>query len=186
MMDWISIIEKGFWGGCAAVGFAILFNVPVRALMIVFALGAIGIVNKFIFIENHLSIVLASFISATLIGILSVNASRSKQAPTLVFAIPAAIPLIPGILAYKTMLGIISLTDQITANYLQTVSETINNGTKTIFIILAIAVGVAMPQLILRKESTREMGNIIKSQQNLSRRVIKRMIKRPNPSNKTN
>lgn len=177
-MDWFLILEKGFWGGCAAVGFAILFNVPVRALIIIFALGAVGIINKFIFTENQLSIVLASFVSASLIGIISVNASRSKQAPTLVFAIPAAIPLIPGILAYKTMLGIIALTDQISINYLQTVSETINNGTKTIFIILAIAVGVAMPQLILRKESTREMGNIIVSQQNLSRRVIKKIIKR--------
>ena len=46
-MDWLLLLEKAFWGGSAAVGFAVLFNVPLRTLLTVFFLGAIGCFLKF-------------------------------------------------------------------------------------------------------------------------------------------
>jgi len=39
-MEWI-IVEKSVWFGFTAVGFAVLFNVPVRTLVAIFAMGVV-------------------------------------------------------------------------------------------------------------------------------------------------
>ena len=156
-MDWFSLLEKAFWGGSAAVGFAVLFNVPLRALFTIFLLGAIGCLLKFSLISLEVHVVVAAFIGATVIGLLSVPAAHTKHAPPLVFSIPAVIPLVPGIFAYRTMLVVMKLSAPITDNYTQILSETLNNGTKAAFIVLALAVGVGIPNLITRKESAKQI-----------------------------
>lgn len=39
-MEWLIYAEKGFWFGIAAIGFAVLFNVPSRTLFPIWVLGA--------------------------------------------------------------------------------------------------------------------------------------------------
>jgi uncharacterized membrane protein YjjB (DUF3815 family) len=159
MMHWLTFFEKGIWFGLAALGFGILFNVPYRTLLIVYFLGALGGLLKLLVIDLGQNIVLASFAGATLIGILSVFAARNKHAPPLVFAIPSVIPLVPGVLAYKMMLGLIHLAGSTASeNYNQILAETVNNGLKVFFILMSISVGVAFPTLVTGKSSIREIN----------------------------
>lgn len=159
-MDEILLLyEKGIWFGFAAIGFAILFNVPVRTLFIIWIMAAIGGLTKVLMI-HYLGVgpVFASLCGASLIGILSIPAAHNKHAPPMVFAIPAAIPMVPGVFAYRTMLGLIKLAgDHVMANYNETIADTLNNGLKAMFIIMALAGGVAIPMLITRKESAKEL-----------------------------
>ena len=85
----ISLLEKGFWAGFAALGFAILFNVPQRTLLIIWVMGALGGLTKFFLLGLDVNIVLASLVGASLIGVLSVYAAHNKQAPPLVFSTPS-------------------------------------------------------------------------------------------------
>lgn len=39
-METLLFLEKGIWLGFAAIGFAVLFNVPKRALGTIFVIGA--------------------------------------------------------------------------------------------------------------------------------------------------
>ena len=41
-LEILMILEKGIWFGFAALGFAILFNVPQRTLLIIWSIGALG------------------------------------------------------------------------------------------------------------------------------------------------
>ncbi len=41
-MEWLFYVEKGFWFGIGAIGFGVLFNVPLRTLFPIYVLGAIG------------------------------------------------------------------------------------------------------------------------------------------------
>jgi uncharacterized membrane protein YjjB (DUF3815 family) len=158
VLDILMILEKGIWFGFAALGFAVLFNVPQRTLLIVWIMGALGGMTKIILMQCTIGIVIATFAGATLVGILSVFAAHNKHTPPLVFSIPAVIPMIPGAFAYKMMLGLIKLSGaEASATYYQTLSETTNNGLKTIFILLALAVGVAIPMLISRKETVKKI-----------------------------
>ena len=151
------IIIKSIWAGIAAIGFAILFNVPRRTIFTIWALGFLGGLIKFTVVYFDLGIVFASFLGATAIGIVSVQTAHYKNSPPLVFSIPAVIPMVPGFFAYKMMLGLIELVKiENTETYIQTLIETVNNGVKTMFILISLGTGVAIPMLLSRKESVKK------------------------------
>jgi len=88
---------------------------------------------------------------------LSIPAAHNKHAPPMVFSIAAVIPMVPGVFAYRTMIGLVQLTGEVDSAYQQALSETINNGAKAVFILMALAVGVGLPNIITRKDSAKEM-----------------------------
>jgi len=165
-MNWIAILEKGFWAGFAALGFAILFNVPQRTLLVIWAMGALGGLTKFILLGLEVNIVLASLAGATLIGILSVYAAHNKHAPPLVFSTPSVISMVPGAFAYRMMLGCMELanTSVNSDTYLKTLAETTNNGLKALFILIALSAGVAIPMLVTRKDTFKRIRSNVEEE----------------------
>src|SRR5512133_1791033 len=161
-MEILAILLKSIAAGVAATGFAILFNVPQRTLLPIAVLGALGGLVKFGTMQIGAEIVFASFLSATVIGIVSISMAYAKNSPPLVFYIPSVIPLVPGFFIYNMMLGIMSLTrisepDQ----YLQNLIFTVNNGTKATFILISLGIDVAVPMLLTRRESIKKKKNEI-------------------------
>ncbi len=157
-MEWFEIIEKSFWCGLAAIGFGILFNVPRRTLWTIGLIGMLGGAIKFGFLYIESSIVLASLLGAIVVGFLSIPAAHNKNAPPLVFAIPSVIPMVPGAFAYRTILGLIDLTQNIDKEiYINVLQDTVSNGLKTIFVLMSLAVGVSFPMLIARKETVKQV-----------------------------
>jgi len=153
----IEIITKSIWSGIAAIGFAILFNVPRRTIFAIWGLGAIGGLIKFSAMHFDLGIVFGSFLGATAVGIISIQMAHLRKSPPLVFSIPSVIPMVPGFFAYKFMLGLIALTSIVNTDaYLQTLIETVNNGAKMMFILISLGTGVAIPMLWSRKESIKK------------------------------
>ncbi|MBA4410616.1 MAG: threonine/serine exporter family protein [Bacteroidota bacterium] len=153
----LDILSKSFWAGVAAIGFAVLFNVPRRVIFPIWTLGALGGLIKFTALQFESGIVFASFLGATFIGIISIQMAHMRHSPPLVFSIPSVIPMVPGFFAYKMMLGLIALTSiENTDAYLQNLIETVNNGAKMTFVLIALGTGVAIPMLITRKESIKK------------------------------
>lgn len=165
-MELISFFAKGCWAGFAALGFAILFNVPQRTLLIIWGLGALGGLTKFFLLGFGVNIVLSSLAGASLIGVLSVYAAHNKQAPPLVFSIPSVIPMVPGAFAYRMMLGLMELAGTTTNsdNYLNTLAETTNNGLKALFILIALSAGVAIPMLVTRKDTFKRIKSSVEQE----------------------
>ena len=156
-LNWLEILASIPWFGFAALGFAVLFNVPQRTLLIIWLLGATGGLVKLAMLALGLGPVMASMLGASTIGALSIPAAHNKHAPPMVFSIAAVIPMVPGVFAYRTMIGLLQLTGEVDSAYQQALSETINNGAKAVFILMALAVGVALPNIVMRKESAKEM-----------------------------
>ncbi|TRZ42145.1 threonine/serine exporter family protein [Robertkochia solimangrovi] len=162
MSEFLYIILKSIPGGFAAVGFAILFNVPKRTLLSIFSLGFMVI-----FIRNtamqifEVNIILSSLIASVVVGFSGVYISHWRKAPPLVFSIPAVIPAIPGIFLYRFMIGVITLSKGIDYDHETILYETMNNGLKAFFIVCGLAVGVIFPNLIFRKQSFKRRRNII-------------------------
>lgn len=157
-MAWL-ILYKAIWGGIAALGFAALFNAPARSFFHIFLLGAIGVFFKILLLTVfEVNIVLASLAGAVVIGFLSIPSAHYKHTPPFIFYIPAVIPMIPGILAYRMMLGLIRLAgDPKTMDYNTIISETLNSGIKVLFILISLSVGVIIPMLLSRKETVKDM-----------------------------
>ena len=71
--------------------------------------------------------------------------------------------MVPGVFGYRTMLGIMKLTESVSNdNYSIILNETINNGIKTILIILSLAAGASIPMLATRKSSVKNLKIIKK------------------------
>lgn len=165
-MEWIAFFEKWIWLGFAALGFAILFNVPQRTLWSIFFMGALGGIFKLLVIELESGIILGSFAGAVLVGFLSIKVAHMKHTPPFVLAIPAVIPMVPGAFAYRMMLGVIRLTGNVDQTaFIQLMHETVDNGLKALFVLLALAFGVSAPMLILRRDSAKEMKDLFKIDQ---------------------
>jgi uncharacterized membrane protein YjjB (DUF3815 family) len=157
-MEILLLLEKGVWAGVAALGFGVLFNVPVRTLFAIWCLGAAGGLTKYFLLNVDMNIILSSLIGASLVGVLSIPLAHKIHSPPLIFSIPAVIPMVPGALAYKMMLGLMKISVHTTEAGMETVLvDTIQAGMKTIFILLSLAVGVAVPMLISRKESAKRI-----------------------------
>jgi len=151
-------IENFIWLGLASVGFAILFNVPVRTLWVIFLLGAFGGTLKLVTMELGGGIILGSFYGSVSIGFLSIYAAHSRHSPPFVFAIPSVIPMVPGALAYRTMLGIIHLTGDVDqTTFVQLLHETSSNGIKAFFVLMVLSLGVSAPMLLTRRESAKQI-----------------------------
>ncbi len=157
-MDWEVLFESWIWLGAASVGFAILFNVPVRTIWVIFMLGALGGTLKLLTVELGGGIIIGSFFGAMLVGFLSIYAAHFRHAPPFVFAIPAVIPMVPGAFAYRMMLGVIKLTGEVNhETFTQLLDDTVTNGLKTFFVLMALALGVSAPMLLTRRESAKEI-----------------------------
>ena len=157
-MEIFGVLEKGFWAGIAALGFAVLFNVPVRTLFAIWLLGALGGLTKFWMMGLGMNIVLASLIGASLIGILSIPMAHKIHSPPLIFSIPAVIPMVPGAFVYRMMIGLMQIAVHTNESGIEEVlAGTVQNGLKVMLILFALAVGVAVPMLITRKESAKRI-----------------------------
>ncbi len=141
-------------GGLAALGFAIMFNVPKRSLLSVFYLGSAGVAVKFLFLSFNVNIILASFFGAALIGLLCQIIAVRRQLPPLVVAIPSIIPMVPGVFLYKMMIAVIKLSSENDHDsILQLISNAATNGLTAVFVLLALSFGISMPYLVSRRDT---------------------------------
>jgi uncharacterized membrane protein YjjB (DUF3815 family) len=102
-------------------------------------------------------VVFCSFIAAVTVGIASIPVAHSRHVTPMIFAMPSVIPLVPGVFAYRTMLGVMKLTGNIGSEYSQVLSETVHNGVITHFVIMAWSLGVAVPMHMMSKEVVKKI-----------------------------
>ena len=147
MTNWLGILYNSFWLGCAACGFGLLFQVAKKNLAVVWIGGAVaGLVKYTILNMSDTSpLIASSFCSAMVVGLICLLFGIWRKEPAMIFAIPSVIPLIPGVYAYHTMLGLIKLAGKLSDNYSSIVSQTIHDGATTLFITISIAIGVGIP-----------------------------------------
>jgi uncharacterized membrane protein YjjB (DUF3815 family) len=154
MSRW-ALLELSAWAGVASLGFAILFNVPPRALWICALSGSLAFFARGGAVGVHLgSLELASLYAATLVSFLSLFWGRLLRAPAIVFVIPAVIPLVPGALAFRTVRDLLELTSQSKHDDAALLASVVTNGFKTILVTSSMALGVAFPSLALRAKKS--------------------------------
>lgn len=150
----IDILIKSILGGFAAIGFAILFNVPKRLLLQIFSMGAVALLIKSTCLDVFgIGIILTSLLSSSAIGIIGLIVSLYKKTPPLILAIPSVIPLVPGIFIYKALIGLMKMPSEADSVFYDLFIQTAQNGLKATFILLTLAIGVAIPNLVLRQAS---------------------------------
>ena len=141
------LLNDAFFSAIPAMGFAMLFNVPRRYLLYCALAGAIGHSSRTLMLQFGLPIEWATFAAAGIIGMVAIAFAKRPLAPPLLYAVAAIIPMIPGSYAYNTVIALVQLTAQ---SQLSTKlwEQVVTNGLKTVFILGALSVGLAMPSLL--------------------------------------
>jgi len=148
------MLIDGLLAAIAAIGFAVISNPPRNAIFVSAILAALGHSLRFFLIKSGLDISLSTFVAATFIGLLSMVFARIIRCPAEVFSFPSLLPMIPGMFAYRTILTLIRFmqsTDVIKAQGFML--DFFHNGLTTLFILLALVVGVSLPILFFPKLS---------------------------------
>lgn len=91
----------------ATVTFAVLYQIPRRAIAPVGALGAIAFACYAALMAVHTGDVLASFAASIAVSACSEVFARGLRMPVTVFAMPGIIVLVPGMTAYQAMKALV-------------------------------------------------------------------------------
>lgn len=151
------ILLDGIWASIAATGFAAVSNPPKIAFRFVPFIAAVGHMIRFVLI-TYLNIDLAtsSFVSAVIIGLMSVFVGIRVNMPSEVFSFPALLPMIPGLIGYKALLGIIRFmqsNDQVYRS--EILPDIVSNGIGATLIMFSLGIGVSIPILLFQKHINR-------------------------------
>jgi uncharacterized membrane protein YjjB (DUF3815 family) len=148
-----TVLADAFWSAIAATGFAMVFNVPRRTLWGCALAGAVGHAVRTLLMQTiGISILPATLLGAGAVGALSILLAQRLRAPSLIFGVCGGIPMVPGLFAYSAMLGFIRLVEATPAEAGELMAQAVVNLVKTGLILASIAVGIALPLLLLRRE----------------------------------
>lgn len=147
------IIQDAFWSALTSFGFAILFNAPRRALIFCAVTGAIGhALRTALILGFNMSLSVSTLIAALVVGFLALRFAQRLKMPALIFAVTGAVPMIPGVAAYQTMIAVLELSGTRSREASALVAEIASNGAQTAFVLAALGVGIVAPNLIFRRQ----------------------------------
>jgi uncharacterized membrane protein YjjB (DUF3815 family) len=153
MVDLLLILQDAFWSALAALGFAVILNVPRQALLGSALGGALGHALRTLLMQLGLDIVVATLVAAGLIGVVGVLLARRWGIPSPVITVSASITLVPGVFAYETMIAILEIARGDSADMQAALVTAAANGIRTALILGAIGLGIAAPSMVFEREA---------------------------------
>lgn len=143
----VDLLEDMVLAAIPAVGFGMLFNVPRRVLGHCAVLGGLGHGLRFLLVRGGVPVEIGTLIAASLISFAGVWQAQRLRAHPKVFTVAAVIPMIPGVPLFTALITIQQI--YLKGASPELIAQAIGAGLKAFFIVTALAVGLAMPGLIL-------------------------------------
>lgn len=138
----------------SAMGFSMIFNIPRRLLWVVAVGGIIAVCTRNFVnlgpsnnnIGLDMGLAIGSLAGSALVSLIAVKAVHWVHAPNHVISIPSVIPMVPGVLMYRALIGLIEMNG-VVGELTNAMKFGINSG----ITILCIALGVAIPNVFARR-----------------------------------
>ena len=149
----------------SAMGFSMIFNIPRRLLWVV-AIGGIIAVCTRNFVNLGPSngnvgldwgLILGSLIGSSLISIICIKAVHIFHTPHHCLSIPSVIPMVPGVLMYRALVGLIEMNGVVGE-----LTDAVKFGMGSGLTIMCIALGVAIPNIFARRFIAADRQKLLK------------------------
>lgn len=144
----IDILLDGLFAAVAAVGFGAISDPPMRAFPRIALLAAVGHALRFC-LMNYASVDIASasLAAGIAIGAGSLWLGRGIRCPMTCLYIPALLPMVPGIYAYKAVFSLIMFMQSLddAAVSLEYMQDFFMNATVSVGVIALLAAGATVP-----------------------------------------
>lgn len=141
----IDLLLKTLFAAVPAVGFGMIFNVPLTALKFCALGGMLGYFSRQTLMSLSLSIEPATFIAALLVGLMARFLSKRYLVPQPVYVVASIIPMIPGTCAFTAMMALVDMNSHGVSQDL--IFLFLENGLKAVFVVGSISIGLALPSL---------------------------------------
>lgn len=149
----LALMQDMILSAIPAVGFAMVFNVPHRALPWCALLGALGHGSLMLMMSAGFNIEWSTFMASLLVGSIGIQWSRWYLAHPKVFTVAAVIPMFPGISAYTAMISAVKISH---LGYSEPMMITLlTNFLKASSIVGALSIGLSVPGLWLYRKRPR-------------------------------
>ena len=149
-VDLLQLLHHTICGGLAAAGFGLLFHINYRALPWCAASGGLALAVRTAILGWDGSLEAASFVAALTVGaasqLLQFRIGVSRDA----LSVAGCIPMSPGGLAAKAILGLFAVTAQHPAANNETLVMAVENTLRVMFTVGALGTGLSIPTLLLR------------------------------------
>ncbi len=138
----------------SAVGFSMIFNVQRRLLPVVAVGGMLAVCTRNFVnlgpssgnVGLDMGLVIGSLVGSSLVSIIAVQARHWFHTPHQCITIPSVIPMIPGVLMYRALFAFIDMHGVVGE-----VTVAMYNAIQASLVILCIALGVAIPNIFVRR-----------------------------------
>ena len=152
--DVLQVLHHTACGGLAAAGFGVLFNIGFRTLPWCAVSGALALAVRTVALQSGGSLVAASFIAALAVGAAAQLLQSRIGVSSNALAVVGCIPMIPGAVAARAILGLFAVTAQPPTASGDTFFAALENALRVAFMIGALGTGVAIPTLLMRARWT--------------------------------
>jgi uncharacterized membrane protein YjjP (DUF1212 family) len=144
------LLHQTLFGGLAAIGFGVLFNMGAHAVLWCGVGGALALAVRTMGLSQGWTLEGASFAAALAVGSgvrlyqERIGVSRNT------LAVAGCIPMFPGGFAAKAILGLMALTQPTIQNADQTLIISVQDTLRVLFTVGAMGTGLAIPSMLLR------------------------------------
>jgi uncharacterized membrane protein YjjB (DUF3815 family) len=149
-MDYEKILHQTLFGGVAAVGFGVLFNMSRRHLLWCGIAGGLALAVRTVGLQLGGSLEAASFAAALAVGSVVQMCQEHIGVSRNTLDVAGCIPMVPGGFAAKAILGLFALTAPVPVEPDQTLILSVEYFLRVTFTIGAIGTGLAIPSLLLK------------------------------------
>ena len=149
-----SFINYAIAAAISAMGFATIYNTPKRIMPVLALTGIIAVCTRNFVnlgpsngnIGLDQGIIIGSFVGSAVASIIATRSQHIHHIPHQIIAIPSVIPMIPGVMMYRSLFGFIQMDGVIGE-----LTFAFNWAIKASLVILFIALGVAIPNIFIRR-----------------------------------
>jgi uncharacterized membrane protein YjjP (DUF1212 family) len=140
----LSIGEDFLFSGLAAIGFSILFDVPIRAIWGCVLCGMAGHGLRTVLEHYGLNIAAGSLAGALAVGLLARFITWRFPVPPVTFAFPGVVAMIPGSYAFRAGIGGLAIMNAGAAAPVSLIGETAALAITTVLMTAAIGIGLSI------------------------------------------
>lgn len=149
-----NFINYAIAAAVSAMGFATIYNTPKRIMPVLAITGIIAVCTRNFVnlgpsngnIGFDQGIIIGSFVGSAVASIIATRSQHIHHIPHQIIAIPSVIPMIPGVMMYRSLFGFIQMDGVIGE-----LTFAFNWAIKASLVILFIALGVAIPNIFIRR-----------------------------------
>ncbi|QHN03594.1 threonine/serine exporter family protein [Granulicella sp. WH15] len=154
----LAIPEDAFFSAVTTIGYVFLFNVALRDSWACVICGVCCHALRTALMHLGVDIVSGTLIGSMIAGLLAHLFARHFRTPSVTFAFPSVVALVPGSYAFRTVIGGLQILRDAGNSPGSLVAETISLALYTVLLTCAIAIGLAVALAVPLPGSQNQVG----------------------------